>query len=211
MIFPKLSRVQAAQVCAAETSAGPVLSCVREISKGVSASSASAYLVTPEVVVAVCNVAGSGGAAAAAESAKDEGSKKSRSAPAAPAVSAVNPGQCLAKLAAISTSRLIFDSTVPPYLCAQADSAAVLTCLDKLHKRMVNVDDVTTCLNTKQEVKTMRVKRILTEDNGIEIMAGACLSTHNMRNCLEFAAPSLMSLVTLYVSRVISAHSPLGR
>jgi hypothetical protein len=135
------------------------------------------------VLVAVCNVAGAGGAASAAEGVKEsaEGGKKSRSAPASPAsaVSAANPGQCLAKLAAISTSRLIFDSTVPPYLCAQSDPAAVLTCLDKLHKRMVNVDDVTTCLNTKQEVKTMRVKRILTEDNGIEIMAGAnCAFAH---------------------------------
>ncbi len=40
---------------------------------------------------------------------------------------------------------------------------------------MVTVDDVTVCVNTKQQVKTMRVKRILTEDNDIQITAGTTM------------------------------------
>jgi hypothetical protein len=175
MIFPKLSKLHAAQVCAKETSSGPVLACLREVSKGVSASSPSAYLATPESVVAVCSVAGGpssagGGSGGSAEGSKARSSGRGHSN--AAASNAVRPGACLAKLASISSSKLIFDATVPPHLCAQADPAAVLTCLESLHKRMVSVDDVTACINTKQEVKSMRVKRILTEDNGIEIVAG---------------------------------------
>ncbi len=37
---------------------------------------------------------------------------------------------------------------------------------------MISVDDVNKCVHTKQEIKTIRVKKILAEDNGIEIMAG---------------------------------------
>jgi hypothetical protein len=175
MIFPKLSKLHAAQVCAKETSSGPVLACLREVSKGVSASSPSAYLATPESVVAVCSVAAGpnsagGGSGGSAEGSKARSSGRGHSNAAASNV--VRPGACLAKLASISSSKLIFDATVPPHLCAQADPTAVLTCLESLHKRMVSVDDVTACINTKQEVKSMRVKRILTEDNGIEIVAG---------------------------------------
>jgi hypothetical protein len=178
MIFPKLSKLHAAQVCAKETSSCPVLACLREVSKGVSASSPSAYLATPESVVAVCSVAagpssagGGGGGSAEGSKARSSGRGHSN----AVASNVVRPGACLAKLASISSSKLIFDATVPPHLCAQADPTAVLTCLESLHKRMVSVDDVTACINTKQEVKSMRVKRILTEDNGIEIVAGAIL------------------------------------
>jgi hypothetical protein len=175
MIFPKLSKLHAAQVCAKETSSGPVLACLREVSKGVSASSPSAYLATPESVVAVCSLAagpssagGGGGGSAEGSKARSSGRGYSN----AVASNVVRPGACLAKLASISSSKLIFDATVPPHLCAHADPTAVLTCLESLHKRMVSVDDVTACINTKQEVKSMRVKRILTEDNGIEIVAG---------------------------------------
>lgn len=170
LIFPKLSRVQAAQVCAAELSHGPVLACIREVGKGASASSPGAYLVSPEVLVAVCSIAGQGSTAttATATGAATLGasSKEARGS------SAINPGACLTKLASISTSKLIFDSTVPAFLCAQPEPASVLACLEQQHKRMINTDDVSACLNTKQEVKSMRVRKILTEDNGIEITAG---------------------------------------
>lgn len=166
-MFPKLSRVQAAHVCAAEQSKGPVLACIREVSKGVSASSPSSYLVTPEVLVGVCSIAGQAAATSTLSSGHKHTSPKAVS-----GVGASNPGACLAKLAAISSSKLILDSTVPALLCAQPEPASVLTCLDQLHKRMINTDDVSTCVNVKQEVKTMRVRRILTEDNGIEITAG---------------------------------------
>lgn len=166
-------------MCAAELSHGPVLACIREVSRGISASSPGAYLVTPETLVAVCSIAGQGSEASAAAAMHSASSTSSRqhhqqAASGARSVdSSKNPGACLTKLAAISTSKLIFDHTVPSVLCAQPEPASVLTCLDQQHKRMINTDDVAKCFNVKQEVKTMRVKRILTEDNGIEIVAGA--------------------------------------
>lgn len=177
MMFPKLSKLHAAQVCAKETRSGPVLACLREVSKGVSASSPSAYLATPDSVVTVCSAAatvtGQGGSSAGAGAGTGDRHSRGRGA-LNPATSAngIHPGQCLAKLAGLSSSKMILDSAVPPYLCAQQDPYAILTCLESLHKRMVSVDDVSGCINTKQEVKSVRVKRILTEDNGIEIMAG---------------------------------------
>ena len=178
MTFPKLTKLHAAQLCAYETAKGPVMSCLKEVNRGASASSNSAYLLTPETVVHVCSLGGSG----------ENVNTKTYSPTNTPsthththththtnthiAVTNTNPGACLVKLATYSASKLIFDATVPQTICAHAEYASVLTCLNSANKRMISVDDVNKCVHTKQEIKTIRVKKILTEDNGIEIMAG---------------------------------------
>ena len=177
MLFPKLSRVHAAQACATEQSSGPVLACLREVNKGISASSVGAYVATPETVVAVCSAAGTA-VAEAATSGKDKQSRTGACGYTPPVIQGtpgVRQGVCLAKLASTPTSRLIFDAAVPAHLCALPQYESILVCLDKQNKRMVTVDDVTVCVNTKQQVKTMRVKRILTEDNDIQITAGTTM------------------------------------
>lgn len=171
MTFPKLTKLHAAQLCALETAKGPVINCLKEINRGVSASSNSAYLLTPETIVQVCSLAGS----------ESAGTSKSHSPHAThlhTVVTNTNPGACLVKLATYSASKLIFDSTVPHIICAHAEYSSILTCLNGANKRMISVDDVNKCVHTKQEIKTIRVKKILTEDNGIEIMAGKRFSLH---------------------------------
>ena len=172
MTFPKLTKLHAAQLCAYETAKNPVMSCLKEVNRGVSASSNSAYLLTPETVVHVCSLGGSG----------ENVNSKTHSPTHTPstlshtnahiAVTNTSPGACLVKLATYSASKLIFDATVTQTICAHAEYASVLTCLNSANKRMISVDDVNKCVYTKQEIKTFRVKKILTEDNGIEIMAG---------------------------------------
>ena len=152
-----LTKLDAARLCSQErpaaeyssnavtgvASMGPVLACAKEVGK-IPASAPGSYLVTPNSVVSTCAQATSN-----------------------------KPGLCLAKLASISSSRLSFDANVPETLCAGLDDPLpVIACLEKQGKRMINADDVSVCVNTKQEVRTLRVIKLYTEDNDIEVTAG---------------------------------------
>jgi len=177
MTFPKLTKLHAAHLCAYETAKGPVMACLKEVNRGVSASSNSAYLLTPETVVHVCSLGGSGEHVnSKPHSPTHTSTHTSTHTHVHTVVTNTNPGGCLVKLASYSASKLIFDATVPPTICAHAEYGSVLTCLNSANKRMISVDDVNKCVHTKQEIKTIRVKKILTEDNGIEIMAGKYFS-----------------------------------
>mmetsp|Transcript_19725 Transcript_19725/g.32966 ORF Transcript_19725/g.32966 Transcript_19725/m.32966 type:complete len:1119 (+) Transcript_19725:127-3483(+) len=194
LAFPKLSRLELAPLCGLETSQGTVLKCLQQVSK-ISPASPGAYLLTPEVIVATCMLSGRPATATTTASTSSEkrdtrssGSGSSRSAGTDTGSSrgsgstggtasggshmTLLPAQCLSNLVAASTSRLVYDASVPPYLCALKEPMPVVKCLENLHKKMIAIEDVDFCANTKQEVKTMRVKRIHTQENGIDIIAG---------------------------------------
>lgn len=135
-------RIAAAQLCAQEQAEGPVLACVKEIAK-IPNSVAGSYLLTPQSVVAAC------------ASARDS-----------------KPGECMRKLTSIGSSKLTFDASVPAHLCRQQDPLPVIACLEQQGKRLISIDDVDTCVNSEQEIKTIRILKMYTEDNDVEITAG---------------------------------------
>lgn len=84
----------------------------------------------------------------------------------------VAPAECLVTLLQGSGSSMSYDPSVPTKLCKRSDYQSVLICLSKQNKRFVSYHDLLHCFEEKRVMTTVRVKRILTEDNDIVITAG---------------------------------------
>lgn len=141
--FPQMTRLDAALLCESEVAGGSVLACAKEVSRTPSSNPGAPYMITPKTLVDTC--------AQAADKA---------------------PGTCLSKLTTHSAQKFVFDAAVPAKLCKLAEPQAVLSCLEGMHKHTVAVDDVDICLREKRVVSSLRVNKLLTEDNDIEVTAG---------------------------------------
>eukprot|EP01036_Dinobryon_divergens_P029658 gene29658-38784_t len=156
-IQPWFTRLEAANLCAAETVNGLVWTCISAVSLSTARAFAGAYLLQPAVIAAVCNV----GSRDLNLSGGNTASK-----------SAEGRGKCLNKLAAYSSSSFLFDLQVPEVICRLPDPSSVLSCLQTARVRMVSLEDIHSCIAQKSTVSSVKVMRIRSEDNDIHITAG---------------------------------------
>lgn len=141
--FPSMSRLDAARLCAGETVSGSVFACAKEVSRTPSSNPGAGYIITPKTLVDTC--------ARTADKA---------------------PGACLARLTTYSSQKFIFDAAVPARLCRLPEPLAVIACLEGTRRHMVTVDDVDLCLSEQRVLTSLRVTKMLTEDNDVEVTAG---------------------------------------
>ena len=154
-IQPRFTRLEAANLCAAETVNGLIWTCISAVALPTARAFSGAYLLQPVVIAAVCNV-DSANASDANTAAKFAESR----------------GKCLNKLAAFSSSSFLFDLKVPEVICRLPDPTAVLSCLQTARVRMVSLEDVHSCVAQKSVVSRVKVTRIRSQDNDIHITAG---------------------------------------
>ncbi len=88
------------------------------------------------------------------------------------AAKSVIPADCLMAVQDMISSSVSFDTDIPQKVCHRADYHAVLKCLMKLNRHLITSVDVYTCSQEKRVASYVRLKRIVTEDNDIEITAG---------------------------------------
>ena len=159
-IHPRFTRLEAANLCAAETVNGLIWTCISAVALSTARAFAGAYLLQPAVITAVCsNAVGSSGNLNLSDVNTASKFAESR-------------GKCLNKLAAYSSSSFLFDLQVPEVICRLPDPSSVLSCLHTARVRMVSLEDIHSCIAQKSTVSSVKVMRIRSEDNDIHITAG---------------------------------------
>lgn len=139
-----MDQTDIARICASEIQGNPVLQCIRKLQQSLPPS--SVYR-SNHSLQAVCF-----------------GAKNGESA------------DCLQQIQEMTSSTLTFDVAVPQKLCRRADYRAVLSCLtrqkQKQNRHLITLLDVQVCSEEKRVISYLRLKRLITEDNDIEITAG---------------------------------------
>jgi hypothetical protein len=133
--FPvqKLTYDEVASVCSTEQREGYVLECLRDISR-IPTSSPGSYFITSTTAISTCKLASSS-ADGRQSSIRRSQHQQSRI--------IITPGTCMAQLASIATSKLVFDSAVPTYLCGMhVDPLPIIQCLEKMSKRMIGAGEM---------------------------------------------------------------------
>ena len=134
--FPaqKLTYDEVASVCSTEQREGHVLQCLRDISR-IPTSSPGSYFITSTTAISTCKLSSS--------STDGRPSSIRRSQHQQSHIITTTPGTCMAQLASIATSKLVFDSTVPTYLCGMhVEPLPIIQCLEKMSKRMIGAGEM---------------------------------------------------------------------
>lgn len=140
-----LSSEDIATLCTTESSHGAVLTCVKKIASSLTAAQIEMML-TNDTMVTLCSNAG------------DMKHK---------------PGDCLARMASMTSTSVSFAPQTIPHLCREADYEAILTCLPHHPKRLVGIADIDRCRQEERVITSVRVKRIQSiDDNDIKVTAG---------------------------------------
>lgn len=141
--FP-MEDIDIARVCSSESKGNPVLQCVKKLHQGLPSSSS---FNTNHTYHSICFDAKS-----------------------------IEPAECFLQIQGMSSSVLAFDFAVPQKLCRSPDYRSVLTCLSRQSQRsgrhLITLLDLQTCSEEKRIPNSLRLKRLVTEDNDIEITAG---------------------------------------
>lgn len=145
--FPiqKLTYDEVAVVCSTEQREGYALQCLRDISK-IPTSSPGSYFITSTTTINTCKLASSTTTDGRPSSIKKSPQHQQSRTITTPTTITITttPGTCMAQLASIATSKLVFDSAVPTYLCGMVhqDSLPIIQCLEKMSKRMIGVGEI---------------------------------------------------------------------
>jgi len=131
--FPKLTYDEVASVCSTEQREGDTLECLRDISR-IPSSSPGSYFITSTSAINTCKLASSEDSRPPSISRSHHQQRRT------------TLGACMAQLASIATSKLVFDSAVPTYLCGMhQDPLPIIQCLEKMSKRMIGAGAMPLC------------------------------------------------------------------
>lgn len=135
--FPvqKLTYDEVASVCSTEQREGHVLQCLRDISR-IPTSSPGSYFITSTTAISTCKLSSSSTDGRPSSISRSQHQQSSH-------IITTTPGTCMAQLASIATSKLVFDSTVPTYLCSMhVEPLPIIQCLEKMSKRMIGAGEM---------------------------------------------------------------------
>jgi hypothetical protein len=199
-IFPssspfQLTQTDIARVCATESQETMVLSCLKSIAAGTHSihSSSSTFQLSNGTIYDLCVLT------------DKEKSEKRRS------IAGSNPGECFVQvLSTLSSAHSSLQQEVPLRICKQPfhlqqassqDYKFLLYCLQSLHRKLVTSQDVEHCQKERKTVSGFRLKKMWTEENDIEIVAGVRFSLlfeiYDQYNQLLTRAPHSAEVVPL--------------
>ena len=133
----KLTYDEVASVCGTEQREGYTLQCLRDISR-IPTSSPGSYFITSTTAISTCKLASS------SIDGRSSSIRRSQHQHSRTIITTTTPGTCIAQLASIATSKLVFDSAVPTYLCGMMhqDPLPIIQCLEKMSKRMIGAGEI---------------------------------------------------------------------